>query len=85
MGEVNLLGVERLRAAAPTIRKPPYTTFVVKAVALALRDFPSANRRAFRRGFGPFASTRLQSFGRLDVAVALERDHPAPRGRPSPR
>ncbi len=74
VGEVNLLEVERLRANAPTLRKPAYTTFAIKAVALALREFPLANRRVARLGFGPFSRPRVQSLTRCDVAVAIERD-----------
>jgi pyruvate/2-oxoglutarate dehydrogenase complex dihydrolipoamide acyltransferase (E2) component len=73
--EVDLTEVERLRAGAPG-RKPSYTSFVVKAVALALRDFPYANRRVWRLGWLPMAGARLQAFRRCDVAVAVERDFP---------
>ena len=74
LGEVNLSEIDRLRAQAPPVRKPSYTTFVVKAVALALREFPEANRRVYQKGIWPFGGPRLQAFTRRDVAVAIERD-----------
>jgi pyruvate/2-oxoglutarate dehydrogenase complex dihydrolipoamide acyltransferase (E2) component len=74
VAEVDLTEVERIRAAAA--RKPSYTSFVAKAVALALRDFPYANRRVCRRLWPPLLGTRLQKFHRCDVAVAVERDFP---------
>ncbi|HEX8204361.1 MAG TPA: 2-oxo acid dehydrogenase subunit E2 [Isosphaeraceae bacterium] len=69
--EVDLTEVERVRARAPGPRKPSYTAFVVKAVALALKEFPYANRRVCRR---VLAGHRLQRFHHRDVAVAIERD-----------
>jgi pyruvate/2-oxoglutarate dehydrogenase complex dihydrolipoamide acyltransferase (E2) component len=73
--EVDLTEVERVRAGASG-RKPSYTSFVVKAVALALRDFPYANRRIWRRPWGLPVGARLQKFHGIDVAVAVERDFP---------
>jgi pyruvate/2-oxoglutarate dehydrogenase complex dihydrolipoamide acyltransferase (E2) component len=75
ISEVDLTEVERVRGGAGTL-KPSYTAFVVKAVALALRDFPYANRRVCRRAWLPFLRPRLQQFHRCDVAVASERDVP---------
>ena len=49
MTEVDLTGVELQRSHVTAERRPSYTAFVVKAVALALRDFPYANRRVCRR------------------------------------
>ena len=49
LSEVDLTEVERVRAVATGGRRPSYTAFVVKAVALALREFPYANRRVCRR------------------------------------
>ena len=75
MSEVDLLEVERLRARAflAKRRKPSYTALVVKAVTLALADFPYANRRVFRR---PFGLLRIQAFDGIDATVACERDVP---------
>src|SRR3954451_9263570 len=76
LSEVDLTEVERVRARAAGGRRPSYTAFVVKAVALALRDFPYANRRVCRRPWIPFSGPRLQKFHHNDVAVACERDIP---------
>jgi pyruvate/2-oxoglutarate dehydrogenase complex dihydrolipoamide acyltransferase (E2) component len=74
--DVDLTEVEAVRAAAAASgRRPSYTAFVVNAVALALRDFPYANRRVCRRPWLPLGA-RLQKFLRCDVAVAVERDFP---------
>jgi pyruvate/2-oxoglutarate dehydrogenase complex dihydrolipoamide acyltransferase (E2) component len=75
VSEVDLTEVEQIRAAAGP-QRPSYTAFVAKAVALALKEFPYANRRAFRRPWLPFSAPRLQSFHRVDVAVMVERDLP---------
>jgi len=80
LSEVDLTEVERIRANAPRPSRPSYTTFVVKAVAMALRDFPYANRRVARRGVWPFGGPRLQAFAGRDVAVAVERDVPGAEG-----
>ena len=63
-------------SAAAGKRKPSYTTMVLKAVALGLKEFPYANRRVFRRPWPPFSGPRLQRFEVCDVAVAVERDMP---------
>jgi pyruvate/2-oxoglutarate dehydrogenase complex dihydrolipoamide acyltransferase (E2) component len=76
LSEVDLTEVERVRAGRSKGRTPSYTAFVVKAVALALRDFPYANRRVFRRPWLPLSGPRLQRFHHSDVAVACERDIP---------
>src|SRR5690349_20453422 len=75
--EVDLTEVENVRVAAAASggRTQSYTSFVVKSVALALKEFPYANRRVQRRWF-PLAGARLQKFHRADVAVAVERDFP---------
>ncbi len=77
LGEVDLTEIERLRDRPVAGVKPSYTAFVVKAVALALKEFPCANRRVCRR---LFARPRLQAFHRFDVAVAVERDIPGAEG-----
>jgi pyruvate/2-oxoglutarate dehydrogenase complex dihydrolipoamide acyltransferase (E2) component len=78
ISEVDLTEIERVRSAARArgASRPSYTTFVVKAVALALRDCPYANRRVCRRVWLPFARPRLQQFHHCDVAVVAERDVP---------
>lgn len=75
--EVDLTEIEHLRAGAmKEARKPSYTSFVVKAVALALRDFPYANRRLVRHPWGLPIRPRLQKFNHIDIAVAVECDFP---------
>jgi hypothetical protein len=76
VSEVDLTEVEQVRARASRGNKPSYTAFVVKAVALALRDFPYANRRVVRSLWPPLLGVRLQRFQKQDVAVACERDFP---------
>ncbi|MFH1024759.1 MAG: 2-oxo acid dehydrogenase subunit E2 [Planctomycetota bacterium] len=76
LSDVDLTEVETIRASVGDRRKPSYTAFVAKAVALALRDFPYANRRLYRRRWLPFSGWRLQQFTSCDVAVACERDLP---------
>lgn len=71
--EIDLTEIERVRAAASTALRPTYTAFVAKAVAIALREFPYANRRLFRPLALPFLSY-FQSFSGTDVAVAIERN-----------
>src|SRR5262249_7017696 len=75
--EVDLTEVELLRGRTPQGgRKPSYTAFVAKAVALALKACPYANRRVCRRLWRPLATPGLQAFDRCDVAVAVEREVP---------
>lgn len=71
--EIDLTEIERVRGAAGAGLRPTYTAFVAKAVAIALREFPYANRRLFRPLWLPFVSC-FQSFRGTDVAVAIERN-----------
>ena len=73
--EVDLSEIERIRAVMGA-RRPSYTAFVAKAVALALVDFPYANRRIWTLPWIPFFGTRLQKFHTCDIAVACERNVP---------
>ena len=74
IAEIDLTEIERVRAAAGNAAlRPTYTAFVAKAVALALLEFPYANRRLFRPLWLPFLSY-FQSFHGTDIAVAIERD-----------
>lgn len=75
VAEVDLTKIEKLRSEA-TLFKPSYTAFVVKALALALRQHPYANQRISRRIWLPFAQPKLQSFQNCDIAVAVERNLP---------
>jgi len=74
--EIDLTEIERVRAATVDgdgALRPTYTAFIAKAVAIALAEFPYANRRLFRPLWLPFLSY-FQSFGSADVAVAIERN-----------
>ena len=73
--EIDLTGIDRMRAAAAPGATPSYTAFVAKAVARALKEFPYANRRIYRPFGLPFLSY-FQAFHDTDVAVAIERDLP---------
>lgn len=75
ISEVDLSEVERLREKLGAER-PSYTALVVKALALALRDFPYANQRIVRARLFPLLRSRIQRFDHSDIAVATERDLP---------
>jgi len=68
---VDLTRINQRRAAAQQSgeQRPSYTAFIAKAIAVALREYPYANRRVCWRPLG----YRLQRFGHCDVAVAAER------------
>jgi pyruvate/2-oxoglutarate dehydrogenase complex dihydrolipoamide acyltransferase (E2) component len=75
LSEVDLTEIERLRASGGEggRLRPSYTAFVVRAVALALREYPYANRRVSR---SLFRRPRVQKFHRIDAAVLAERSVP---------
>jgi hypothetical protein len=73
IAEIDLTAIERVRDASPGPMRPTYTAFIAKAVAIALDEFPYANRRVFRPLWLPFLSY-FQSFRDADIAVAVERD-----------
>lgn len=75
--QIDLTRIESIRArqAAEGQLKYSYTSFVVKAAALALQEHPYANRRVCRRIWWPFG-VRLQRFHHCDIAVACERAMP---------
>ena len=54
--------------------KHSYTAFVVKALAVAMREFPYSRRRVFRQPWRPFRGPQLQAFDACDVGVAVECD-----------
>ena len=78
LAEVDLTDIEAIRAQAAACgeAKPSYTSFVVKALALALREYPFANRRVCRSLWPPLFGIRLQRFNQIDVTVAIERQVP---------
>ena len=79
LAEVDLTEVERLRAPRRRGRKPSYTAFVVKAVALALRDFPYANRRVCRRAWLPFCDAAAPEIPSLRRRRRRRARHPRRR------
>lgn len=72
--EVDLSSAQRLRAKAERLTgvRPSYTTLVIKAIALALREHPSANRVLV----GPWFWRALVQLKAVDVTVMVERDWP---------
>jgi pyruvate/2-oxoglutarate dehydrogenase complex dihydrolipoamide acyltransferase (E2) component len=66
----------RARLGAEGHAKPSYTAFVIKSVALALREFPYANRRIYKRAWLQFSRLKIQQFTAVDMTVAVERDIP---------
>jgi len=75
VSEVDLSEIEKLRGQLGAER-PSYTALVVRALALALRDFPYANQRILRGRFFPLLKSRIQKFDHSDITVATERDLP---------
>lgn len=72
---VDLTEIEEIRDKYNDMgkRKPSYATFVCKAVGLALKEFPYANRKIYKRPWLFFLGPRLLQFDRSDIAVAVER------------
>lgn len=70
VNEIDMSSAVRLRRTA--VRKPSYTALVVRAVALALRRHPEANRLIMPGLLG----RRLVQLEDVDIAVAVERDGP---------
>lgn len=76
INEIDLTNIEKIRNAWPGERRPTYTAFIAKAAAMALREFPYANRRLYRLPLVPFVRTRMQTFNDVNIAVACERNEP---------
>lgn len=78
IAEVDLTEIESIRrdTAESGATKPSYTAFVIKAIALAMQDYPYANRRVIDRGLFRLIGPRLQQFKNIDVTVAIERHVP---------
>jgi hypothetical protein len=83
--EVDLSEVENVRLAAKAAgsEAPSYTAFVVKAVALALRDCCYANRRIWGWRWVPFMGRDSNSFSPWMSPSPVSGRCPAPRPRPS--
>jgi len=76
VNEIDLTCLEAVRASWPALRKPTYTAFIAKAAAIALVEFPYANRRLYRLPLLPMFRTRMQTFNEVNIAVACERNEP---------
>lgn len=76
VNEIDLTHIEVIRQQWPSGKKPTYTAFIAKAAAIALREYPYANRRLYRRPLIPFMLTRMQSFHDVNIAIACERNEP---------
>jgi len=74
ISELNMSSVQRLRNkyAERNEAKPSYTALVAKAVSLALRRHPHANRIPFELPF----RKRLVQLESVDMTIAVERDRP---------
>lgn len=72
LGEIDMSRIEAIRSelAAVTGQKPSYTAFVARAVALALREQPHANRIVIEWPFWK----RMVQLENIDITVAVERD-----------
>jgi hypothetical protein len=72
--EIDASAMELLRQATATTTgiKPSYTAIIIKAVTLALQEYPYANRAILGL---PFCKQLVQ-FSDVDITVAIERDVP---------
>lgn len=68
ISEVDLSAIDRLRSRHEG-HKPSYTACIAKAIGLAIREYPYANRRWF--WWGPLR--RLLEFEGIHIAIAVER------------
>lgn len=73
VNEIDLSKIEEIRKEWQIGKKPTYTAFIAKALAIALQEHPYANRRLYKL---PLLGTRLQTFNDVRIAVACERDIP---------
>jgi pyruvate/2-oxoglutarate dehydrogenase complex dihydrolipoamide acyltransferase (E2) component len=76
LNEIDMTRVQALRSMYSSESRPPYTAFVVKALARAMEEFPYANRRIYTTPLRLLLGTRFQQFETVDVGVAVERDLP---------
>lgn len=74
LSEIDMSSVERLRMENMRVvgMKPSYTAFVAKAVSLALREQPYANRIAIELPFWK----RIVQLNDVHMTVAVEKDSP---------
>ncbi|MCC2680568.1 MAG: Catalytic domain of component of various dehydrogenase complexe [Nitrosospira multiformis] len=74
LSELDMTSAQALRAAAnrQTGIKPSYTAIVAKAISIALREHPYANRMTIERLFWK----RILQLHDVHMSVMVERDHP---------
>lgn len=75
LNQIDASNIESVRRLLSNDR-PSYTAFIVKALSIALKEFPYANRRLYRSVFWPFGGLRFQNFETCDISVASERNEP---------
>lgn len=75
---VDLTQVEQLRALSQEKLgyRISYTALVMRALGIALKEYPYANRRFFHWPLLSFLGPRLQRFHTCDVSVAVAKDSP---------
>lgn len=74
---VDLSKIEQTRISHGIIEKISYTSFVAKALALTLKEFPYANCKVFEYPWWCFWGKRRHvSFKNFDIAIANEKDMP---------
>ena len=76
--EVDLTQIEKIRASAKESGnpRPSYTVFVVKSLAMAMKEYPYVNRRVYTQPWRLFNRVRVQTFHKSDIAIAAERALP---------
>ncbi len=74
LSELDMTSAQALRTALnkQTGIKPSYTAIVAKAISIALREYPYANRMAMERPFWK----RILQLHDVHISVMVERDHP---------
>lgn len=73
---VDLTLIEKIRSESLLNDRISYTAFVAKALALALSEYPFANRKIFFKPWRLFFRRRLVTFENCDIAIAAEKDFP---------
>ena len=72
--EIDLTEIEKIRDNGRLDKKPPYTSFVAKALAMSLQKFPFANRKIENRFLSFLLGKRFIKFNHADIGVAAEKD-----------
>lgn len=76
INEIDLTEIDKIRNDWKQGKRPTYTAFIAKAIALALVEYPYANRRVYRRPWIPFSPVKLQVFNGVNIAIACEKNEP---------